>query len=487
MASDRVVPEKELIITDLKVVDSGLAQFPGPFSFGHLVTELAGDQEPGEFVLNWLGIWEKEQFVNTFRVPPRPAIREKVIESWQRSDGYDSESGERWKPNFENAPFRLLAIVNRLDIASSFRFVMRDGGCNVMPTRALDGRYGGSSSTDSILRRQDPEPRENQLLFRPLRGSAAEVRLVYGVIDENGEPLKPDFTVIFEYGLPLPELKEGQRGTLLGHAVRWHRLGGFRDFDSTYLETLANLTRMGTDRQSAVVAGLPNLNPPPLKHLRTNDGALGEGREFREFVLAENGNLEPDPLDNTPAAIFFDRESKLNRELGGIMQGSPVQIIETGFFIPAVISGNALGRNMFRVPGGKYGAPPDLAVLGGNAIIYGNDATACWSSPNLTDPMARHTISKDSCIGCHAGETATTDCVHIKSRRAGEPAELSAFLTDRTFSKFKDPIHPKVEHQLTELPERILLFQSLFEARSSEVLGRLEVRMNRMMKTRLER
>jgi hypothetical protein len=54
--------------------------------------------------------------------------------------------------------------------------------------------------------------------------------------------------------------------------------------------------------------------------------------------------------------------------------------------------------------------------------------------------MARHLVSRNSCIGCHAGETATTDCVHIQSRRAGEPAKLSAFLTDMMFTKFKDPM-----------------------------------------------
>jgi hypothetical protein len=85
-----IEPDKELIITDPKVVDSAMATFPGILSFGHLVSELAEDERLGKFLLDWLGQWKNSQTVNGFAVPARPAIQEKVIEPWQRKDGFNS-------------------------------------------------------------------------------------------------------------------------------------------------------------------------------------------------------------------------------------------------------------------------------------------------------------------------------------------------------------------------------------------------------------
>ena len=48
-------------------------------------------------------------------------------------------------------------------------------------------------------------------------------------VDEQGEPLKPDFTVIFEYGLPRDvQLRES---ALADYAKSWHALGDHDDFD----------------------------------------------------------------------------------------------------------------------------------------------------------------------------------------------------------------------------------------------------------------
>jgi hypothetical protein len=197
-----------------------------------------------------------------------------------------------------------------------------------------------------------------------------------------------------------------------------------------------------------------------LSHVRTNDGALGEGREFREFALDTSGQLRPGTLAHTPAPVFFDEKSEWNVVLASLVSSSIGK--------PGTRRGGSalLG---FSLPRTVQSASDKVSTLAAHAMIYNNDETACWSSPSLKDPLGRHIVSKNTCVGCHAGETATVDCVHIQSRRAGEPSKLSAFLTDTTFKKFNDPVDPSVHYELSELPKRMTLFRSLFDDTVSSV------------------
>jgi hypothetical protein len=454
----RCDPEKELIITDLNVVESEMAAYPGPFSFGHVITQLAGKEDSGALALDWLRQWEKDQEVNGQTVPARPSIQEKVIEPWQRNDGYDPASGLAWRPNFENAPFRLFAIVNRLDLASNFRFererVTEQRGPRLVAMGNSRGRYGGGGGVQSgqVVIGQTENAR------RPAAqsvdgASRAEVRLVYGVVDEKGAPLEPDFTVIFEYGLPFPE--GGSGSFLIVYASQWHQLGAYEEFDSNYRNSLAALTRQCTDRQRILHGA------PPLKHVRTNDGALAKGREFREFVFTD-GWLQPNTVENTPPAEFFVRGSEENEFFAKAITAAGQTLLTAGFAIPPKIGVPS--------PNGRNFSPTIFPALSGSAVIYDNDSSVCWSSPGLKDSKIRHLISRNTCIGCHAGETATTDCVHIRSRRAGEASQLSDFLTDMSFTKIKDPVDFKIEREITELPERILLFEALVKKHTNRSL-----------------
>ncbi len=47
-------PEKELLILDPAVVDSPLADYPGPFSIGHLFDEMATDGDGATMMRKWL-------------------------------------------------------------------------------------------------------------------------------------------------------------------------------------------------------------------------------------------------------------------------------------------------------------------------------------------------------------------------------------------------------------------------------------------------
>ena len=110
-----IVPEKELLITDTRVVDS---EYATSFSFGYLVESLVGARGVDTFFANWVKLWDGAQLVNGDLVKARPAIREELIEPRQYKDGHGRESGEPWEVNLANAPFRLLAIVNRLDLGT---------------------------------------------------------------------------------------------------------------------------------------------------------------------------------------------------------------------------------------------------------------------------------------------------------------------------------------------------------------------------------
>ena len=45
--------ERELMVSDLSVVNSASAKYPGAWSFGSLMENLAGDQDPSKFAYEW--------------------------------------------------------------------------------------------------------------------------------------------------------------------------------------------------------------------------------------------------------------------------------------------------------------------------------------------------------------------------------------------------------------------------------------------------
>ena len=80
--------EKELLITDLSVVNDARASGAD----GAVVVRRsddgarAGDDAPS-LVKHWLGSFEPRQEVNGFPLPPRPAMRARLVEPWMKKDG----------------------------------------------------------------------------------------------------------------------------------------------------------------------------------------------------------------------------------------------------------------------------------------------------------------------------------------------------------------------------------------------------------------
>lgn len=158
-------PSRELMITDLSVIEDPIRTDPANgeeavWTFKYLMENMAGENDPAEFTLKWLEHWEKDQSVNGQVSPARPDIRPMIIDPWLAASG-----GETL--DLSLAPFQLLAIVNRIDL------------------RVHDEE---SVTTDG------------------------EGRFVFGVLNEQGEPLPPiagditgGFIVIFEYELVADE------------------------------------------------------------------------------------------------------------------------------------------------------------------------------------------------------------------------------------------------------------------------------------------
>src|SRR5436190_17914552 len=116
--ADSIRPERELFITAPAVVDAPEAQFPNAWSFGRVMQELVGEELAPATTRAMLESWTRWQLINSHVVSARLGIVEKLIRPWQQRDGYAEGSEKPWEPNLANAPFRLLAIVNRMDLCA---------------------------------------------------------------------------------------------------------------------------------------------------------------------------------------------------------------------------------------------------------------------------------------------------------------------------------------------------------------------------------
>ena len=168
-----IIPDKELMITNLSVVEdaSRTANSCDPstgftlpvWSFGRLMKDMSGTNDPSDFVLQWLRTWKTAQTINGDVIRARATIEREVIAPWL------ARSGGK-KLDLRKAPFRLLAITFRPDL--------RDR----------------------------------------TKGKGGEGRFVFGVLNKNCRPM--EFTVIFEYVLSAASCGESLRWASQFHALR---------------------------------------------------------------------------------------------------------------------------------------------------------------------------------------------------------------------------------------------------------------------------
>lgn len=437
-----VSADKELLITALDVVNAPEAAYPGPWSFGHLMEETFGKEQARKAVARWLDEWAHGVKGTSATVPGTPGreqLAEQLIVPWQQLDGH--RPGDEWLPNFSHAPFRLLAIVNRMDLGRPEAFSLPSPG----PLAPSAGYYSGGSGINS---------------------DAGEARLIFGAVGRDGEPLPGGMTVIFEYGLDA--LKHER---VFDWAMAWHRLGASPSFDAGYRSHLASLTRLFTDRRPERVAGNEAVRKEDvmdrlaaestggslqLLRVRVNDGACGKLREFREFTLSD-GALVAAPLAGTPDEVFFEKGSAANRWLSRWLEEQRVA--------PASQRDNPRAAKTeipasFPLPpffGSGSDSRPLLAVV---AKVPDNDANFHWDGWGLRDDQMRRAFSMQTCCGCHCGDTSTR-FFHVEPRSLTAEAGLSKYLrTDGSRWRSRDPAS-RTSFLSAEIEDRKRLYQGL--------------------------
>lgn len=221
-AMAKVVPDKELMITDLQVIEDPVRTTGcGVWTFCALMTSLADGQDASDFTLSWLRNWKVDRTIRGFTIRARPRVQQLIINSWPRlSNG---------KLDLTKAPFRLLAIVNRIDLRTT-------------------------STTDS-----------------------GEGRFVFGVLDSSGRP--EQMTVIFEFKL-LNSVKSLQEW-----ADDWHALGSFAIGSPAYNKKLEAITNAFSQTK---IADRPNRSA--LGQVRTNEIFLEAPWEMREFIISSTSH-----------------------------------------------------------------------------------------------------------------------------------------------------------------------------------------------------
>ncbi|MEW4565878.1 hypothetical protein AB1K70_25400 [Bremerella sp. JC770] len=248
---------KELMVTDLAAVEHpGEALDPnGAFHVRTLFENMApSGLGAKDAMLSFLGSFRD----NDLDRQPRE-IDAVVLNNWKRwkldgtpipaSDPLPSD--EDWEVNWEKAPFRLLATVNRID-----------------------------------------------LRLNPAIGNAGEGRLVFGVTDAiTGD--QQLLTVIFEFVQPTG----GDETKLKEVAEAWHALGQATSFDQQCVDSLKVIVEKFTSKNA-----LPgSVNGSAIGQLRTNDiqtsfgSAANTGWELREWRLSPaSGVLKPVTVKETP-------------------------------------------------------------------------------------------------------------------------------------------------------------------------------------------
>jgi hypothetical protein len=275
----KIKPLKELTIVDPLVVEDERALPGGPWHAGTLLRQmLPAEATPAEitaFVLSWLETWESDVTISDSTALARPAVRDDVICPWINAS-FDN-SNCTGNIDLDLAPFRLLSIVNRMDLGNG-------------ETSAGEGRFVFG------------------LLDQPTRNPIAE-----------GEPQR--FSIIFEYSLPLSQK------SIPEWAQSWHELNdkqcdpllGCEDFNATLQQITSSFSRRNLDSSH------PNGNP--LSQIRSNEVFLSTVWELREFNLKIIGGdtvLEQVAVKQTP-----DRSFNNTTQLSDFAQNN-IEAIATG-------------------------------------------------------------------------------------------------------------------------------------------------------------
>lgn len=250
---------KELLIVDEDVLADPRSQnaTTGPWSFRHAVENMAPPgTDPGEFVRSWFLSWGGSRTFNGFTLDLQGEEREANMQRllvcpWLKATpenacDADCRTCGSQKLDLAKAPFRLIAISNRVDLREE-----------------VPGSPNG----------------EGRLLFSLTDGPADS---------PASQPLA--MVAIFEYRLPTDR-------TAKEWGESWHALGKFSATEEPYRAALQQVTDAFTKRGSDP----SRLNGSAIGQVRTNDNAFNWIWQLRQFELdPANGSLRLSAVRNTP-------------------------------------------------------------------------------------------------------------------------------------------------------------------------------------------
>jgi len=272
------------------------------------------------------------------------------------------------------APFRLLAIVNRVDLRQGTTY----GG--IVNNTAVPAALGG------------------------------EARFVFGVTDPSGAQL--NFTVILEYAVPARTCDEVKKW-----AVRWANL------DTLTLPSAAfnNALQLITDDFATANKDPSRPNKSAIHQVRAND-FLGSQWALRQFNIDNGAGGNPGFLVQTPVAatpaLSLNDSATLNKFILAVSSPAsfcPNNASPPGLTIPAFYNGAAFAGGW---------APEGFMDIGGTGIVWDSDNPTTLTGSQL---CVRHILSLNTCNSCHTLETGTS-FTHVFPRGFNQASQLSGFL-----------------------------------------------------------
>lgn len=368
----------------------------GHWSFWYLMTQVSGTNDPSAVILSMLDTFETKPVVNGFTLAQRKGMKNLVVDPWRAKSCADEPLPcNKLKPQF--APFRLSAIVNRMDLRP-------DANGNILP-----GAYGFTPDS---------------------KDTAGEGRFVFTILDGNGTAL--DANIILEFALPTANKNR------IAWAKEWLALKNY-DWAKDPKDPLSYQARLQALTDSFVVKGAfpgrPNQGSA-LNTVRTNDKTFDNAiltklwslRQFKLGCLVMNCPLDqkflvPTTVDLTPDVTFMQSEEVL---------------------LPFI------NQNELTIRQAEHIVPPEfngVKFLGAESKSGGFAAASFWAEDLFTlfvdDANAldtRRMFGMATCSGCHYKETENEANVHIGKKLVGAPASLSKFLQGQVTTTVPDKL-----------------------------------------------
>ena len=380
-----VFPDHELVINDPRVVEdpqrtwdpcTGVGNPANAWSFATLMMAIFNttDLQTAETMLNNLLLkWTVAQPVNGFSVAPRSGMGQLGVSGLLGNWPADGNL-----PSLLNAPVRLNAVVNRIDLGAL-----------------------------------------------PFKNHGGELRFVFGVTSSTATPpgsgecaaAAPFFNIILEYNVPASF-------TTSQWAGKWDFLK-LLNFDDNQPDFMNQLQTTITDQ---VVKATSCNGSSCLSQLRTNEVELAGSAqvwEQREFHL-NAGALQEATVAQTPDGSF-----NFGQPACGSSGEPPCNTTNPGDVANWINQNQSvILANQGALPVITDDFPPGTSFLGGSAFNGPVVANAFWNgngSPPINSNKARSFFSENTCNGCHGRETKTP-FQQIKNRTPGNASTPSNFL-----------------------------------------------------------